>query len=72
MNIFENLMGKNPKEIIMNQMLGKIDNPMIKNLINMAQKGDNKNIEMFAKNLMKDQGKDFDKEFANFMNQFKS
>lgn len=65
--MLKNFKGKNPQEIILNQMMGNIDNPMIKNLINMAQKGQNQNIETFARNFMKEQGKDFDSEFANFM-----
>lgn len=67
--MLKNFKGKNPQEIILNQMMGNINNPMIKNLINMAQKGENQNIETFARNFMKEQGKDFDKEFANFMKQ---
>ena len=69
--MLKNFKGKNPQEIILNQMMGNINNPMIKNLINMAQKGENQNIETFARNFMKEQGKDFDKEFNNFMNNFR-
>lgn len=60
-----------PKEFVLNKMTGQINNPMLRNIINMAQNGDMKNVEKFARNLMKEQGKDFDKEFANFMTQFK-
>lgn len=61
--------GKNPQEIVMNQMLGNIQNPMLKNVIAMANKGNTKDVEQFARNLLKEQGKDFDSEFANFMKQ---
>ena len=37
----------------------------------MANKGDTKGIEEFARNYMKEQGKDFDKEFNNFKGMFK-
>lgn len=46
-------------------------NPMLKNLINMANKGDKKGIETFARNLYKEKGRDFDQEFNQFMNNFK-
>ena len=57
-------------QMIMN-MLGKNSNPMISNLIEMAEKGDNQGIENFARNLFKEKGKNFDDEFANFMKQVK-
>lgn len=43
----------------------------VNNLIQMAQKGQTKEVEEFAKNLFKEQGRDFDKEFAEFMKNFK-
>lgn len=71
MEMLKNFKGKNPQEIVLNQMMGGIKNPMIKNLIDMAKKGQNRNIETFARNLMKSQGKDFDKEFGEFMKNLK-
>lgn len=59
---------KNPQQMIKNY-IG--NNPLLNNLVNMAQKGDKESIETFARNLYKEQGKDFDKEFAEFMNNFK-
>ena len=44
---------------------------MLNNLIQMAQKGDTKGVENFARNLCKEKGQDFDKEFATFMSNFK-
>ena len=61
----------------MNQLmpqLQKNDQQMfqkVNNLIQMAQKGQTKEVEEFAKNLFKEQGRDFDKEFAEFMKNFK-
>lgn len=69
--ILKNFKGRSPQDIILNQMMGDINNPMLKNLINMAKNGQNQNIETFARNLMKEQGKDFDSEFANFMKQLR-
>lgn len=65
------MMGKkNPQEMAM-QMLGGNSNPMINNLMKMAQSGDSKGVEEFARNVFKEQGKDFDKEFNDFMSNFK-
>lgn len=71
MNFLKGMMGiNNPKDMVI-KMMGQTGNPMINNLINMANKGDTKGVEEFARNYMKEQGKDFDKEFGNFMNNFK-
>ena len=40
--------------------------PMGANLIQMARRGDSKGIEQVARNLAKQNGIDFDKEFMNF------
>lgn len=69
--ILKSFRGKSPQEIIMNQMVGNIDNPMIKNLINMAKNGKEKDVETFARNMCKERGFDFDKEFSNFIKQLK-
>lgn len=61
---------KNPKEAVIN-MVKSNNNPMIKNLVEMAEKGDTQGVENFARNIMKEQGRDFDAEMGNFMNNFK-
>jgi hypothetical protein len=61
---------KNPKNAVIN-MVKSNNNPMIKNLVQMAEKGDNKGIEEFARNLYKEQGRNFDEEYSNFINMFK-
>ena len=60
--------GGNPQQFIQNL---KNNNPMLSNIIQMAQKGDAKGVENFARNLFKENGRDFDKEFASFMSNFK-
>lgn len=60
----------NPMEII-KMFMQKNNNPMMNNLIQMAQRGDTKGVENFARNLCKEKGLDFDKEFTAFMSQFK-
>ena len=61
----------NPKELLINFMQQN-NNPMINNLIDMANKGNTKEVENFARNLYKEQGRDFDKEFIQFKSFFKS
>ena len=61
---------KNPKEAVIS-MIKSNNNPMVKNLVDMAENGNYKGVEDFARNLYAQQGKDFDKEFNNFMSNFK-
>lgn len=70
MLLLQNFIGKGMSP---QQMLGKmnIQNPMINNLIGMAKSGNPKGVENFARNLFKEKGRDFDKEFAEFRNNFK-
>lgn len=64
--------GNNPQQIVtsMMKMMGK-SNPMLDNLISIAESGNGGNIEEFARNIFKEKGRDFDKEFGEFMNNFK-
>ena len=61
---------KSPKDAVIN-MIKANNNPMVKNLVEMAEKGDSQGVENFARNLYKQQGRDFDKEFNEFMSNFK-
>lgn len=62
----------NPQQMVM-QMVAKMgnSNPMINYLIQMGQSGNSKGVENFARNVCKEKGIDFDKEFSNFMQQIK-
>lgn len=60
---------KNPKEAVIN-MIKSNNNPMLKNLVEMAEKGDTKGVENFARNFYAQQGRDFDQEFNNFKSMF--
>ena len=62
---------RNPKQAVLNMIGNNNTNPMIKNLVEMANNGNKQGIEEFARNYYKEQGKDFDKEFSNFMDNFK-
>ena len=59
-----------PQQAVMN-MLGNNNNPIMGNLKNMAEKGDVEGLKSFAQNMFKEQGRDFDKEFNEFMSNFK-
>lgn len=60
----------NPQQMIQN-ILKNNPNPMLNNLVQMAQKGDKQGIENIARNILKERGRDFDSEFSQFMGQFK-
>ncbi len=62
--------GKNPQEVA-SQLLMNNTNPIFVNLIKMAQNGDTKGLENFARNLLKGQGRNYDEEFSQFMSNFK-
>lgn len=55
--------GVSPQKII-EQTAG--NNPMIMNLMKMANSGNISDVEVFARNMFKEKGRDFDKEFAEF------
>lgn len=69
-NFIKNYMlkGLTPKGIV-KQLAG--NNPMINNLINMAEKGDNQGVETFARNVLKERGLNYDEEFKKFRDTFK-
>lgn len=70
-NFIKGMLGKmNPQQIVMN-MIKNNSNPIIANLISMAQQGNTAGVENFARNYLKENGKDYDSEFSNFMNNFK-
>lgn len=69
-NFIKNYMlrGLTPKGIV-KQLAG--NNPMLGNLINMAEKGDNQGIENFARNVLKERGMNLDEELSKFKNTLK-
>lgn len=70
-NMIKMMMGKmSPKDMAM-KMLENNSNPVFANLIDMANKGDTKGVEDFARNICKEKNIDFDKEFSSFMKNFK-
>lgn len=62
--------GGNPQKIIMQMMRQNMDsNPMMQNVYNMAQNGDAKGIEQFARNLCKEKGINADEMFGTIKQQ---
>lgn len=59
--------GGTPQKLLSDMVL---QNPMMNNLINMAKSGNVQNVETFARNLCREQGRDFDKELTEFKNNF--
>lgn len=68
LNIVKRFMGQqgSPKELLLNFMQRNGSNPMINNLIQMAKDGNTQQVETFARNAFKEQGRNFDKEFEQF------
>ncbi|MCQ2979546.1 MAG: hypothetical protein MJ245_07105 [Clostridia bacterium] len=64
--------GGNPK-VIAESMLRKYgnNNPMLSELSKLAENNDKQGIENLARNYFEKQGRNFDAEYSNFMNQFK-
>ena len=64
-------MNINPMQLL-NNFINNNTNPIFKDLIGMAQRGDNKGIENFAINFCKEIGIDYPKEFPKFMENIKN
>lgn len=59
----------NKLEMLKNMIINKqINNPIFKQIIQKAQNGDSKGLEEFARNLYKEQGRNYDEEFNKFIN----
>ena len=60
--------GGTPEKLLSEMMLR---NPMMNNLIRMAKSGNIQDVENFARNVFREQGRDFDAEFSEFRKNFK-
>lgn len=71
MQMIKMMMGKmSPKDMAMS-MLKNNSNPVFENLLEMANNNETEKLEQFARNICKEKNIDFDKDFADFMNNFK-
>ena len=63
--------GKNPQQLLLSILEGQAaQNPIYANLLNLAKENRTADIEQFARNLAKERGIDFDKEFSQFKKQY--
>ena len=61
--------GKNPQQLLMSILEGQAgNNPMGANLLNLAKGNKTAEIEKIARNIARQKGIDFDKEFEAFKN----
>lgn len=70
-DMLKNLMKQGSPRQLVEKMVMNNSNPIMRDLVQKAQSGDTKGIEEFAQNLYKQQGRDFTKEFSQFMDNFK-
>ena len=70
MNFFQ--VFRSPQQFLQSMMGNSqiMQNPMARNIIDMAQKGDVAGIEQMGRNIAKEKGIDFDKAFSDFKKQF--
>ncbi len=64
----------NPQEIVMNMLRQNATdgNPMAQNLLQMVNNRDIQGIENMARNVARERGVDYDKEFNNFKQMFRN
>lgn len=63
--------GKNPEQLLIGILeQGAAQNPIYANLLSMAKDGRTADIEAFARNVAREKGIDFDKEFSRFKKQY--
>ena len=71
-NLIQMMKCGNPQQIVMQMMNNPqiSNNPMAKNMIEMAKNGNLQGIEYMGRNIAKEKGIDFDKAFSDFKSQF--
>lgn len=63
--------GANPQQLMMSFLdQSSNNNPLMSNMKDLIQKKDYSSLEKFARNVAKEKGLDFDKEFENFKRQW--
>ena len=61
----------NPQQIVMNMLQQNAQgNPMFANILSLAQNGNTQEIENIVRNMARERGIDFDKEFNSFRQMF--
>ena len=69
---FVNMMKNgNPEQMIMSMLEQSAqNNPILENLLNMAKNNDSEGIESYVRNVAREKGIDYDKEFNSFKQMF--
>lgn len=64
--------GGNPQQFVMNMLneRAQTGDPMMQSLLKSVQTGNSRDIEVIARNVAKERGIDFDKEFNSFKQMF--
>lgn len=65
-NPMEIIRSGNPQEAMISMLSQRMNNPLFSNLLNLARNNQTADIEQIARNIMKERGIDFDKEFQAF------
>ena len=61
----------NPEQMMMSMLEQSAqNNPILENLLNMAKNNDSEGIESYVRNVAKEKGIDYDKEFNSFKQMF--
>ena len=74
MNIFQIMQSINTPQQLINQITGNkqiMSNPMIKNAVDMAQKGDSQGLEQLVRNIAQTKGVNVDEVFNQVKSQMK-
>lgn len=62
----------NPQALVMNELQRRAQqNPVLQNVATLVQNGDTQGVETIVRNIAKERGIDFDKEFNSFKQMFK-
>lgn len=74
MQYIQMIKGGNPQEVVMNMLQESATggNPMAENLIQMVNNRDSQGIERVARNVARERGIDFDREFNSFKQMFRN
>lgn len=69
---FVNMMKNgNPEQVMMSMLEQSAqNNPILENLLNMAKNNDSEGIESYVRNVAREKGIDYDKEFNSFKQMF--
>lgn len=71
MQLMQMMRNGNPQQVLINILTQQAgSNPVMKNALDMVQRGDTKGIESLARNVAKEKGIDADQAVANIRKQF--